>query len=123
MKFMKPFLLVFFILAIAVLGFILWATSAMGPAPEAFAALRSDAHATVSADKFIVFQSAIKKPTTAFVFYPGARVIIGRMQRPFIKLRQRAISSFCCLYASTSQSSMSTPQVARSRHSRIYTIG
>jgi pimeloyl-ACP methyl ester carboxylesterase len=74
MKFAKPLLLGFFIVAVAVLGFIIWANSVLGPAPEAFAALRSDAQVTVSLDQFVVFQPANKKTTTAFVFYPGGRV-------------------------------------------------
>lgn len=74
MKFAKPLLLGFFIVAVVVLGFIVWANSVLGPAPEAFGALRSDASVTVSLDKFLVFQPAKKNPSTAFVFYPGARV-------------------------------------------------
>jgi len=74
MKFAKPFLLGFFIVALVVLGFIVWANSTSGPAPEAFGALRSDAQVTVSLDQFVTFQPARKKTTTAFVFYPGARV-------------------------------------------------
>jgi len=74
MKFAKPLLLGFFIVAVAVLGFIIWANSVLGPAPEAFGALRSDAQVAVSLDQFVVFQPANKKTTTAFVFYPGSRV-------------------------------------------------
>jgi alpha/beta hydrolase family protein len=74
MKFAKPLLLGFFIVALAVLGFIVWANSMLGPAPEAFGALRSDTQVTVSLDQFVAFQPARKKTTTAFVFYPGARV-------------------------------------------------
>ena len=74
MKFAKPLLLGFFIIAAMALGFIVWANSVLGPAPEAFSALRSDAQVTVSLDKFIVFQPANKKPSTALVFYPGGRV-------------------------------------------------
>lgn len=74
MKFSKLFLLGFFIVALSVLGFIVWANSALGPAPEAFGALRSDPSVTVSSDKFVVFQSAKKKPSTALIFYPGGRV-------------------------------------------------
>lgn len=74
MKFTRPLLLGLFIVALAVLGFIVWANSVLGPAPEAFGALRSDAQVTVSSDQFIVFQPANKKTSTAFVFYPGARV-------------------------------------------------
>ena len=74
MKFAKPLLFGFFIVALVVLGFIVWANSVLGPAPEAFGALRSDASVAVSSDKFVAFQPVNKKPTTAFVFYPGGRV-------------------------------------------------
>ena len=74
MKFAKPLLLGFFIIALVVLGFVVWANSVRGPAPEAFGALRSDAQVTVNSDQFIVFQPANKKTSTAFVFYPGGRV-------------------------------------------------
>jgi alpha/beta hydrolase family protein len=74
MKPSKPLLFGFFIVAVAVLGFIVWANSVFVPAQEAFGALRSDSSVTVSLDKFITFQPARKKTTTALVFYPGARV-------------------------------------------------
>ena len=73
MKFAKPLLYGFFTVAIAVMGFVLWASSALGPEPEAMAALRSDDHVTVNLDEYIVFQPA-RKTSTAFVFYPGGRV-------------------------------------------------
>jgi len=74
MKFAKPLLVGFLIIAVVVLGFVFWANSTMGPAPEAFAALRSDAQVTVSLDEFLVFQPASKKPSLGLIFYPGARV-------------------------------------------------
>ena len=74
MKFAKPLLYGFFIVAIAVMGFVIWASSTLGPEPEALAALRSDDHITVSLDEYIVFQPAGRKTSTAFVFYPGGRV-------------------------------------------------
>jgi hypothetical protein len=74
MKPSKPLLFGFFILAVAVLGFIVWANSVFVPTQAAFGALRSDTQVTVSSDRFVVFQPAKKRTTTAFVFYPGARV-------------------------------------------------
>ena len=73
MKFAKKLLYGFFIIAIAGMGFVIWATSAPGPEPEALSALRSDDHITVSVDKYVVFQP-VRKTSTAFVFYPGGRV-------------------------------------------------
>jgi hypothetical protein len=74
MRFTKPLLYVFFIVAIAAMGFILWASSGLGPEPEALAALRSDDHVAASLDDYVVFQPASRKISTAFVFYPGGRV-------------------------------------------------
>ena len=74
MKFAKPLLFGFFVIAIIVMVFILWASSALGPEPEALAALRSDDHVTVSLNDYVVFQPTSRKISTAFVFYPGGRV-------------------------------------------------
>jgi pimeloyl-ACP methyl ester carboxylesterase len=74
MKITKLLLLGFFITSIAVLAFIMWANSTLGPEAEALAALESDEHVTVSLDQFIVFRPANKMPTTGFVFYPGGRI-------------------------------------------------
>jgi hypothetical protein len=86
MKFRKPLFFGVLLLAVVISGFILWASAAMSPAPEAFAALRSDAHVTVSSDKFIAFQPANKKPSTAFVFYPGGRVDFRSYAAPLYKI-------------------------------------
>ena len=74
MKLAKPLLYGFFIVAIAAMGFVIWAGSALGPEPEALAALRSDDHITVRLDEYVVFQPARKNISTGFVFYPGGRV-------------------------------------------------
>ncbi|HEY9526693.1 MAG TPA: alpha/beta hydrolase, partial [Anaerolineales bacterium] len=74
MKFAKPFLYGSFIVAIAGMSFVIWAGSALGPEPEALAALRSDDHVSVSLDEYVVFQPASRQVSTAFVFYPGGRV-------------------------------------------------
>ena len=74
MKIRKALLLGLFLLVGLVLAFIGWASAALGPAPEALAALRSDAKVTVSLDKFLVFEPASREPSTGFVFYPGGRV-------------------------------------------------
>ena len=86
MKFRKLLLLGILVLSVGVMGFVLWAGSAMGPAPEAFAALRSDGRVTVSADEFIVFQPTKKRSTTAFVFYPGGRVDYRSYAAPLHKI-------------------------------------
>src|SRR5215212_8957237 len=86
MKFAKPLLHGFFILALVVMGFIIWASSAMGPAPEALSALRSDEHVTVSVIQYIVFQPTKKKLNTGFVFYPGGRVDYRSYAAPLHKI-------------------------------------
>src|SRR5215212_8206697 len=86
MKFAKPLLLGFFLVAVIFLGFVVWANSVLGPAPEAFGALRSDAQVTVSLNKFIVFQPANKKTSTALIFYPGGRVDYRSYAAPLHKI-------------------------------------
>jgi hypothetical protein len=75
MKIIKRILLG--LLAVVVLsgiGFIVWAETPLGPAPEALSALESDSQVTVTTDGFITFQPANVQPTTGFIFYPGGRV-------------------------------------------------
>ncbi len=62
------------VVALIVIGFVAWAETPLGPAPEALAALESDSQVTVTTDNFITFQPANLKPSTAFIFYPGGRV-------------------------------------------------
>lgn len=86
MRFAKPLLFGFLMIAILIAGFFVWASSAMGPAPEAFGALRSDAQVTVNLDGYLVFQPASKKPSTGFVFYPGGRVDYRSYAAPLHKI-------------------------------------
>ena len=60
--------------ALMSLGFIVWAETPLGPAPEALSALESDSQVTVTIDDFITFQPSNLQPTTGFIFYPGGRV-------------------------------------------------
>lgn len=63
------------LLALAILGFSLWAAMPLRAAPEALAALRSDEAVTVNEDRFITFTPANQRPTgTGFIFYPGGHV-------------------------------------------------
>lgn len=59
---------------LAALGFVLWAETPLQPAPEALAALQSDAEVKVTTDDFVTFSPVGREPWTAFVFYPGGRV-------------------------------------------------
>lgn len=62
------------VVVLAVLGFVIWAETPLGPAPEALAALESDSNVTVTTGDFIIFEPANLKPVTGFIFYPGGRV-------------------------------------------------
>lgn len=58
----------------AVLGFVIWAETPLGPMPEAVAALVSDQQVTVVQNDVILFQPNETTPTIGLVFYPGARI-------------------------------------------------
>ena len=76
MKRLKRILLGLLVVAIlAAAGFIVWAETPLGPAPEALAALQSDSHLTVTTGDFITFTPADQHPASVgFIFYPGGRV-------------------------------------------------
>jgi hypothetical protein len=63
------------VLAIAVVGFFVWANTPLAPAAEALAALESDRAMQVSEiNGWIVFSPTTAAPVTGFIFYPGGRV-------------------------------------------------
>jgi pimeloyl-ACP methyl ester carboxylesterase len=63
------------VILLAAVGFIAWAETPLGPAPEALAALQSDGQVTVTAGDFITFTPADQQPASVgFIFYPGGRV-------------------------------------------------
>jgi pimeloyl-ACP methyl ester carboxylesterase len=62
------------VLVVVVVAFVLWASAAAAPMPEALAALRSDAQVTAETDPWLVFQPRDREPATGLVLYPGARV-------------------------------------------------
>ena len=75
MKTFKRIALGFLVVVIVVgIGFVAWAETPLGPAPEALAALQSDAAVTVTTGDYITFTPAAVKPTIGFIFYPGGRV-------------------------------------------------
>lgn len=59
---------------VAGLGFVLWASAAAQPMPEALAALESDAQVRATTGDWLVFAPAGGQPTTGLVLYPGGRV-------------------------------------------------
>lgn len=62
------------VVGLAVLGFVIWAETPLGPAPEALAALESDSKVTVTIGDAVTFEPVNIKPVTGFIFYPGGRV-------------------------------------------------
>jgi hypothetical protein len=76
MKLLKRILLGLLVVAVvATLGFVVWAETPLGPAPEALAALESDSQVTVTTGDFITFEPANQQPASVgFIFYPGGRV-------------------------------------------------
>ena len=62
------------ILVMAAGGFVVWASGASQPMPEALAALQSDAQVKVETGQWIVFRPVMAEPTTGLIFYPGGKV-------------------------------------------------
>jgi hypothetical protein len=66
-------LLVIIILAAG--GFVVWASTPLGPMDEARAALQSDSQVQVKSENgWEAFQPTGTQPTTGFIYYPGGRV-------------------------------------------------
>lgn len=62
------------VILVAVLGFVIWAETPLGPMPEAVAAMVTDEHVSVVQDDLIVFRPIETTPSVGLVFYPGARI-------------------------------------------------
>jgi hypothetical protein len=69
-------ILVCVVLAIALVlpGFIVWASSPLGPMPVALGALRSDGQVQVETEPWLVFRPVGQLPAVGLVLYPGGRV-------------------------------------------------
>lgn len=81
---------VFAVAALAVLGFIAWAGTPLGPAPRALAALKSDSLVTVSSGDYIAFSPAGQQMSTVgFIFYPGGRVEARSYAAPLREIAAR----------------------------------
>jgi dienelactone hydrolase len=61
-------------LILAGAAFVLWASAAATPMPEALAALESDEQVHVETDPWLIFRPAGDEPTTGLILYPGGRV-------------------------------------------------
>jgi dienelactone hydrolase len=55
-------------------GFVIWASTAAAPMPEALAALQSDSQVQVETDPWLIFRPVGDDPAVGLVLYPGARV-------------------------------------------------
>jgi dienelactone hydrolase len=58
----------------AVLAFVVWAATPLGPMPEALSALRSDDRVLVQTAPWLTFRPAAAMPEVGFILYPGGRV-------------------------------------------------
>ncbi len=67
-------LLAVFIVGLGLIIFIVWASTPLGPMPEALQALQSDKAVLVTNDKWLVFQPAVDIPETGVIIYPGGRI-------------------------------------------------
>lgn len=75
MKLLKRIVLGLLVVVLLIsIGFVVWAETPLGPAPEALAALQSDSSVIVTAGEFTTFEPVNMKATTGFIFYPGGRV-------------------------------------------------
>ena len=62
------------IVLLAVVAFIIWASSARKPEREALDAMESNDLVDVKTDRWLVFCPKEKEPNVGFILYPGARV-------------------------------------------------
>lgn len=62
------------VIALAVIGFVVWALTPLGPMPEALTALQSDENVTISTIPWLEFLPTAAQPTTGIIIYPGGRV-------------------------------------------------
>lgn len=59
---------------VALVIFVVWAETPLGPMPEASAALQSDSSVKVSTDRWLVFEPANSSTHVGYIIYPGGRV-------------------------------------------------
>ena len=62
------------VLILVLAGFVVWASAAAAPMPEALAALESDTQVRVETEPWLTFRPADGQPSAGLVLYPGARV-------------------------------------------------
>jgi pimeloyl-ACP methyl ester carboxylesterase len=59
---------------LAVGGFVIWASGASAPMPEALAALQSDSQVTLENGPWLTFRPTGPRQPTGLIFYPGGKV-------------------------------------------------
>ena len=79
------------VIILGALGFVLWAETPLGPAPEALAALQSDPDVIVTTGRLITFSPANDEPNIGFIFYPGGRVDHRSYAVPLHQIAARGI--------------------------------
>ncbi len=71
----KKILLAFVVVVLlATAAFVIWASTPLGPMPEALAALESDAAVQVATEPWYTFQPTAESSSTGLIIYPGGRV-------------------------------------------------
>jgi len=65
-------LLLLFLLALV--GFVVWASTPSSPMPEALAALQSDSQVRVETKPWLIFRPVAEEPIVGLILYPGGRV-------------------------------------------------
>jgi pimeloyl-ACP methyl ester carboxylesterase len=70
----KVILVISAVVVAAVIGFVAWAQTPLGPMPEVDKALQSDSVVDVSTDRWITFTPIHFNKSTGFIVYPGGRV-------------------------------------------------
>ncbi len=91
MKILKRVLIgLLIVLAVLVVGFVIWALNPLQPTADALAALESDSKVTVTqGNDYTTFMSTGQTPTKAFVFYPGGRVDYRAYAAPLHQLAEQ----------------------------------
>lgn len=91
MKWFKRILLgLLIVLAVLVIGFVIWALNPLQPTPDALTALESDSKVTVGqTSDYVTFTPTGTNPTRAFVFYPGGHVDYRAYAAPLHKLAEQ----------------------------------
>ena len=70
----KWWLLLLFVPAALVIGFVIWASNSLQPMPEALAALQSDSLVQVQTEPWLEFRPLNAAPSAGLIFYPGGKV-------------------------------------------------